>query len=139
MEKLARLRTYLAVISVQHASKCDRTIRCCGRASWLSQARGNSPKRSGLKSGPKLCRWVCGFNGGDLVLKTAWGEFRHRRPRIYKMRNGRHGNLRSSQRSLRLYGTLNAASIAFERAGQLLGSGASLYLSSGILPAVLVF
>ena len=28
------------------------------------------------------------IDGGDLVLKTGWGELRHRRPRIYQMRDG---------------------------------------------------
>jgi hypothetical protein len=33
------------------------------------------------------------IDGGDLVLKTAWGELRHRRPRIYQMRNGRRSEV----------------------------------------------
>ena len=33
------------------------------------------------------------IDGGDLVLKTAWGELRHRRPRIYQMRNGRRSEI----------------------------------------------
>jgi hypothetical protein len=33
------------------------------------------------------------IDGGDLVLKTGWGELRHRRPRIYQMRNGRRSEI----------------------------------------------
>ena len=33
------------------------------------------------------------IDGGDLVLKTGWGELRHRRPRVYQMRNGRRSEI----------------------------------------------
>ena len=33
------------------------------------------------------------IDGGDLVLKTGWGELRHRKPRIYQMRNGRRSEI----------------------------------------------
>ena len=33
------------------------------------------------------------IDGGDLVLKTAWRELRHRRPHIYQLRNGRRSEI----------------------------------------------
>jgi hypothetical protein len=33
------------------------------------------------------------LDGGDLVLKTGWGELRHRWPRIYQMRDGRRSEI----------------------------------------------
>jgi hypothetical protein len=33
------------------------------------------------------------IDGSDLVLKTAWGELRHRRPRIYQTRGGRRSEI----------------------------------------------
>jgi predicted DNA repair protein MutK len=33
------------------------------------------------------------IDGGDLVLKTGWGELRHRRPRIYQMRDGQRSEI----------------------------------------------
>jgi hypothetical protein len=33
------------------------------------------------------------IDGGDLVLKTGWGELRHRRPHIYQMKNGRKSEI----------------------------------------------
>jgi len=33
------------------------------------------------------------MEGGDLVLKTGWGELRHRKPRIYQTNNGRRSEI----------------------------------------------